>query len=141
VFPGFDGGAEWGGAAFDPDSALLFVNSNEMPWIVRLIPNNDTSLYKVNCATCHRDDRKGSPSAPSLERIGDRRRREEIAARIRQEEGEAALGDDASGRRQRNAVHLHDLRQAVRRHRLRGRKERSSERQLSGSVRVTMTLG
>ena len=38
VFPGFDGGAEWGGAAFDPDSALLYVNSNEMPWIVRLIP-------------------------------------------------------------------------------------------------------
>src|SRR5439155_174767 len=55
VFPGFDGGAEWGGAAFDPDSALLYVNSNEMPWIVRLIPNNDTSLYNVNCATCHRE--------------------------------------------------------------------------------------
>src|SRR5262249_47772436 len=36
VFPGFDGGAEWGGAAFDPASALLYVNSNEMPWIVRL---------------------------------------------------------------------------------------------------------
>ncbi len=64
VFPGFDGGAEWGGAAFDPASALLYVNSNEMPWIVRLIPNNDTSLYKVNCATCHREDRSGSPQAP-----------------------------------------------------------------------------
>ena len=25
--------------------ALLYVNSNEMPWIVKLIPNNDTSLY------------------------------------------------------------------------------------------------
>ncbi|HEX4567775.1 MAG TPA: PQQ-binding-like beta-propeller repeat protein, partial [Vicinamibacterales bacterium] len=37
VFPGVDGGAEWGGAAFDPESALLYVNANEMPWIVRLI--------------------------------------------------------------------------------------------------------
>src|SRR6266508_2454358 len=25
VFPGFDGGGEWGGAAYDPDSALLYV--------------------------------------------------------------------------------------------------------------------
>ena len=68
IFPGFDGGAEWGGAAFDPDTALLYVNSNEMPWIVKLIPNNDTSLYNSKCATCHREDRKGSPAAPSLDR-------------------------------------------------------------------------
>jgi quinoprotein glucose dehydrogenase len=87
VFPGFDGGAEWGGAAFDPDSALLYVNSNEMPWIVRLIPNNDTSLYNVNCATCHREDRKGSPQAPSLVGVGDRRSREEIARVIREGTG------------------------------------------------------
>ena len=26
-------------------TGLLYVNSNEMPWIVKLIPNNDTSLY------------------------------------------------------------------------------------------------
>jgi quinoprotein glucose dehydrogenase len=28
IFPGFDGGAEWGGAAFDPETRLLNVNSN-----------------------------------------------------------------------------------------------------------------
>ncbi|HEY7190742.1 MAG TPA: pyrroloquinoline quinone-dependent dehydrogenase [Vicinamibacterales bacterium] len=32
VFPGFDGGAEWGGTAFDPESGLLYVNANEMAW-------------------------------------------------------------------------------------------------------------
>src|SRR6185295_6022099 len=37
VFPGFDGGGEWGGAAFDPATALLYVNANEMPWILRLV--------------------------------------------------------------------------------------------------------
>jgi quinoprotein glucose dehydrogenase len=87
VFPGFDGGAEWGGAAFDPDSALLYVNSNEMPWIVRLIPNNDTSLYNVNCASCHRENRKGSPAAPSLENVGQRRSREDLATLIREGSG------------------------------------------------------
>ncbi|HXI31582.1 MAG TPA: c-type cytochrome, partial [Vicinamibacterales bacterium] len=98
VFPGFDGGAEWGGAAFDPDSALLYVNSNEMPWIVRLIPNNDTSLYNVNCATCHREDRKGSPAAPSLENIGQRRTRDEIATLIREGTGRMPAFPDMGGR-------------------------------------------
>jgi len=98
VFPGFDGGAEWGGAAFDPDSALLYVNANEMPWIVRLIPNNDTSLYKVNCATCHREDRKGSPSAPSLENVGQRLSRDEISRMIREGTGRMPGFPDMGGR-------------------------------------------
>src|SRR5207245_11713552 len=87
VFPGFDGGAEWGGAAFDPDTALLYVNANEMPWIVRLIPNNDTSLYNHNCASCHGDVKTGTASMPSLEGIGERRSRDEIATIIRQGTG------------------------------------------------------
>jgi quinoprotein glucose dehydrogenase len=98
VFPGFDGGAEWGGAAFDPDSSLLYVNANEMPWIVRLIANNDTSLYNVNCATCHRADRKGSPAAPSLEAIGDRRSRDEIATIIREGTGRMPAFPDMGAR-------------------------------------------
>jgi quinoprotein glucose dehydrogenase len=87
VFPGFDGGGEWGGAAYDPDSALLYVNSNEMPWIIRLIPNTDTALYERNCGSCHRDDRSGSPEAPALTGIGDRLSREQITAIIREGTG------------------------------------------------------
>jgi len=98
VFPGFDGGAEWGGSAFDPESALLYVNSNEMPWIVKLIPNNDTSLYNSKCATCHREDRTGSPDAPSLVGIGARRTREEIAAMIRQGTGRMPAFPDMGAR-------------------------------------------
>src|SRR6266571_504541 len=37
VFPGLDGGAEWGGAAFDPETSVLYVNANEMPWTVSLV--------------------------------------------------------------------------------------------------------
>jgi quinoprotein glucose dehydrogenase len=87
IFPGVDGGGEWGGAAFDPSTALFYVNSNEMPWIVRLIENNDTAVYASKCASCHRSDRRGSPAAPSLVDIGTRRTREEIAAIIRQGTG------------------------------------------------------
>jgi quinoprotein glucose dehydrogenase len=98
IFPGVDGGAEWGGAAFDPDSALLYVNSNEMPWIVKLIPNNDTSLYNSKCATCHREDRNGSPAAPSLVGIGARHTRDEIAAVIRQGTGRMPAFPDMGAR-------------------------------------------
>jgi quinoprotein glucose dehydrogenase len=83
IFPGVDGGAEWGGAAFDPKTALLYVNANEMPWIVRLIPNDDTSLYVSKCAACHKADRTGTPAAPSLVDIGQRRTREQLADIIR----------------------------------------------------------
>jgi quinoprotein glucose dehydrogenase len=87
IFPGFDGGAEWGGAAFDPASGLLYVNANEMPWILRLVesPQNaktsGRSLYNGRCAGCHRQDRKGSPPEfPSLVDIAARRTHEQIAA-------------------------------------------------------------
>jgi quinoprotein glucose dehydrogenase len=31
IFPGFDGGGEWGGPSFDPETGVLYVNANEMP--------------------------------------------------------------------------------------------------------------
>jgi quinoprotein glucose dehydrogenase len=98
VFPGFDGGAEWGGSAFDADSGLLFVNANEMPWIVKLIPNNDASLYNSKCATCHREDRKGGPSAPSLEHVGDRRTKDQITTIVRQGTGRMPAFPDMGAR-------------------------------------------
>ena len=86
IFPGFDGGAEWGGAAFDPASGLLYVNANEMPWILRLVESPDKAkitgagLYNARCAGCHRQDRRGSPPEfPSLVSIATRRTREQIA--------------------------------------------------------------
>jgi quinoprotein glucose dehydrogenase len=65
IFPGFDGGAEWGGASYDP-SGILYVNANEMPWILTMVDvrmKEDAwigiSLYRTNCATCHGIDRGG----------------------------------------------------------------------------------
>jgi quinoprotein glucose dehydrogenase len=88
LMPGTDGGGEWGGAAFDPETALLYVNSNEQPWVIRMVTHDTTSLYNNNCASCHREDRKGAPPTfPSLVDIGTRRSREEIAAVIREGTG------------------------------------------------------
>jgi quinoprotein glucose dehydrogenase len=98
VFPGFDGGAEWGGAAFDPSTALLYVNSNEMPWIVKLIENNDTSLYNSKCATCHREDRKGGATGPPLVDIGARFTRDGLITLMREGQGRMPAFPDMGAR-------------------------------------------
>ena len=87
LMPGTDGGAEWGGAAYDEKAGLLFVNSNEQPWIIRMTTHDTTSLYKNNCASCHGDHLEGAPSFPSLVDIGKRRTREEITSIIREGTG------------------------------------------------------
>jgi quinoprotein glucose dehydrogenase len=38
MFPGFDGGAEWGGSAFDPETKLYYVNANDLAWTGSLAP-------------------------------------------------------------------------------------------------------
>ena len=88
IFPGVDGGGEWGGAAFDPDTALLYVNSNEQPWIIRMVTQDTKSLYKNNCGGCHGDDLKGAPpSFPSLVDIAQRRSRADLMSVIREGTG------------------------------------------------------
>ena len=37
IFPGYDGGGEWGGAAFDAETETLYVNASEMPWILTMV--------------------------------------------------------------------------------------------------------
>jgi quinoprotein glucose dehydrogenase len=72
VFPGFDGGGEWGGAAVDPATGVLFINANEVAWTAQLtdkVPDGGTAVqaYQTHCSACHGQDRKGSPPAfPSL---------------------------------------------------------------------------
>src|SRR6202000_3099007 len=36
MFPGFDGGMEWGGGAADPDG-IYYVNVNEIPWVMQMV--------------------------------------------------------------------------------------------------------
>ncbi len=94
LFPGFDGGGEWGGAAFDPESQWLFVNSSEMPWLIDMVPNivsedskgkiSGNQIYANNCASCHGLDRKGNTSAfPSLLEINKKYSTDSLASLLK----------------------------------------------------------
>jgi quinoprotein glucose dehydrogenase len=92
IFPGFDGGAEWGGSAYDPDSGLLYVNANEMAWTASLAPNDGgdggRQIYLRNCASCHRDDLSGAPpQMPSLVGLGQRKSAADLRSVIEQGAG------------------------------------------------------
>ncbi len=89
IYPGFDGGAEWGGPAYDPKTGLLYVNANEMAWLGSLALNDKgratgKSVYLRDCAACHGDSGQGSPPQfPSIARIGERMKAAEFAERVR----------------------------------------------------------
>ena len=89
IFPGFDGGAEWGGAAVDPRAGILYVNANEMPWILTMVEtkpkdgpmlSSGQQIYGQICATCHGLNRSGDPARafPSLEKIAEKLKKPDI---------------------------------------------------------------
>ncbi|WP_276168648.1 PQQ-binding-like beta-propeller repeat protein [Zobellia alginiliquefaciens] len=92
LLPGYDGAAEWGGTAADPEEGIIYVNSNEMPWIMQM-EENDTNLealplgeatYTKNCVSCHQADRTGLAASgfPSLIDLELRKSKEEVSSII-----------------------------------------------------------
>jgi len=83
ILPGFDGGGEWGGAAAHPTKGILYINSNEMPWIQKMDPvikgevlsHPGEKIYRTYCASCHKNDLSGNPTSgyPSLQEIHKKR--------------------------------------------------------------------
>jgi quinoprotein glucose dehydrogenase len=92
VFPGYDGGAEWGGSALDPNTRVLYVNANDVAWTATLTANtrenSGRQIYLRNCAVCHGDNRAGAPpQIPSLIDVGKKRSEAYITSLIRQGAG------------------------------------------------------
>lgn len=89
IFPGYDGGAEWGGAAVDPNG-IMYVNSNEMAWVLTMVDTPKQSelahlsegakTYTLYCSACHGPERKGNTKSgyPSLVDIQLRQSRDYV---------------------------------------------------------------
>jgi len=77
LYPGADGGAEWGGAALDPRNGIMYVNANEMAWIIKMkaLKNDDgnlnigQSLTQIHCARCHGGELQGLAGIPELQNV------------------------------------------------------------------------
>ena len=96
VFPGFDGGAEWGGQALDPETNILYLNSNDLAWTGELAENTPAeaeqntpkAMYISQCAVCHGESMAGSPPAiPSLVGVGQRMSAKDVATTIKNGKG------------------------------------------------------
>ena len=93
ALPQFNGGGEWGGASFDPQTRTLYINaSNEAEWIgmVPAKPRGETTvaalgatIYGAVCSACHGFDRPPNPNAPAfgtLKSVKERMTREQVLA-------------------------------------------------------------
>lgn len=88
VLPQFNGGCEWGGAAFDPESNLVIVNvSNEAEYtsMVSAKPQENVSLnqlgqhiYRTVCSFCHGLGTPINPASPSLKGVSARLSKQQI---------------------------------------------------------------
>jgi len=93
LFPGMDGGAEWGGPAFDPETGIFYINANDLPWSGVLAENtadesSGAGIYQTQCSVCHGDKRQGAPPAvPSLTDIAKHMSHDEIATMIQKGRG------------------------------------------------------
>jgi len=92
IFPGFDGGAEWGGPAVDPEAGIIYINSNDVAWTGALAPNtgknSPRSVYLSQCSVCHGEKMTGSPPAmPSLTGVSSRLTATQISAVIKNGKG------------------------------------------------------
>jgi len=92
VFPGFDGGAEWGGSAFDPATGLIYINANDIPWssAMRAITSTATlgkQTYVNQCASCHGENMEGGSGFPSLIDIAVRSDAAQVAEIVRSGRG------------------------------------------------------
>ena len=75
-YPSFDGGAEWGGSAYDPAGHKLILNAQEIGGIIRLyeipVGFSNAGVYAENCASCHGEDLNGTDRGISLAGLAER---------------------------------------------------------------------
>ena len=70
IYPWYDGGAEWGGSAFDPADNRLILNGNDVAGILTLneipVGFSKANSYAQHCGSCHSPDFTGTDAGPTL---------------------------------------------------------------------------
>lgn len=99
-FPGTRGGAEWGGAAVDPNSGIMYVNANDIPLLISMkqieaegeeqfLASVGKRVYTLNaCTSCHGADRAGTNVYPSLKNLSETKSEKQVATLIANGKGQ-----------------------------------------------------
>jgi quinoprotein glucose dehydrogenase len=99
-FPGTRGGAEWGGAAVDPEQGIMYVNANDIPLLIimkqievegeeQFLASVRKRVYTLNaCTSCHGADRAGTNVYPSLRKLSETKTEKQVAAVIKNGKGQ-----------------------------------------------------
>ncbi|MFM1962578.1 MAG: hypothetical protein RLZZ172_1423 [Bacteroidota bacterium] len=82
ILPGYDGGGEWGGPSVDPVTNVLYVNANEMAWVLNMVENKQETAkvqtilqagiqgYEQYCRNCHGTTMQGNGNFPAIADAG-----------------------------------------------------------------------
>ena len=89
--PWYDGGAGWGGAAFDPATSRLILNAHNVAGPLKLseVPAGSSNYgsYARHCGSCHGADREGTDAGVALEGLRERMGPGEAAAIVNEGRG------------------------------------------------------
>jgi len=79
--PGIHGATEWGGGAYDPETNMFYINVNNIPFVLTLVPippdgfeemtpvRTGRLTYNSYCASCHGANREGTHGIPALSNL------------------------------------------------------------------------
>jgi len=89
MLPTAHGGSNWGGASVNPETNKLFVNSTDIPMILKITDLkkiraanqlNPEILFRTYCSSCHGADKKGAGTGPDLTGRAKNYKNEQIAS-------------------------------------------------------------
>ncbi|MDA1073166.1 MAG: PQQ-binding-like beta-propeller repeat protein [Proteobacteria bacterium] len=76
IHPWYDGGAEWGGSAFDPSTRRLILNAQDVSGVLEMftvpVGSSPQGSYMRHCGSCHGQDMTGTDTGPELTGVADR---------------------------------------------------------------------
>lgn len=95
MIPGTRGGAQWGGAAFDAETNIMYIRSMDVAELMTIVERDPAkigaasviqqgaTLYQNYCAACHGNNRQGNGAVfPALTDLGSRLTKEVSKAKI-----------------------------------------------------------
>lgn len=124
MMPGTRGGSNWGGGAFDRETGILYVRSNDSPEIDHLqkitpeknpgdgsLSSQGKMFYLQHCAGCHGRDRNGDePVYPALVGLQSKMSKEDAIKRIKEGSGRMpAFGTLVNGKEEAIIAYLYEL--------------------------------